>query len=172
MTVNSKLWEMAGEKYFFLFYWSKMWNAGGGGRVNIIPFLRFFVKNSNLILHISKISVPGGEVGGGGVCKLLLKFLADISFFVSQPLNDSNFWTTCPSWMNKLFSLERNYLVFIYYAFHRLSCDIFADICSFLSVLGKIHRVASFNFIQPNSMFLVYIWPIMCYQYEDLSKEQ
>ena len=79
---------------------------------------------------------------------LWLKFLAEVSFFLSQPLDGSNFRTTCLIWMNNL-SLEIYYVVvFKYYVFDHISCDIFARACNFSSISGKIHHVASFNPIQ------------------------
>ena len=93
----------------------------------------------------------------GLVGRVWLKPLAGVIFFVDQSLKDSNFrslvrfgWIT-PYW--KAFMLLFSN---IYYAFDHLSCDIFAA-SSFSPISGKIRNVASFNPIQPHSLFLVYL---------------
>ena len=44
-----------------------------------------------------------------------------------------------------------------FHAFHRFSCDIFADVSSFSSILGKVRYLVFFNPTQPHLMFLVYL---------------
>ena len=88
-----------------------------------------------------KISVPGVYEG----CDW--NFLLTSAFSASnfQPLNGSNFWTTCPIWMSNS-SLESYYVVvFKYYAFEHLSCDSFADVSSFSLISEKISLAASFK---------------------------
>ena len=87
--------------------------------------------------------------------------MAEIScwcqLFVFQHLSGSNFWITCPTWMNNL-SSERYYVfVFKYYTFDHFSFDLFADVSIFSSISGKICHVASLNLIQLHLMFLVYL---------------
>ena len=70
-------------------------------------------------------------------CRVWLNFLDDVNFYVSQPLNGSNFLTICPIWMNNPSMKNYYVIVFKYYVFHNLSCDVFADVSIFLSFYEK-----------------------------------
>ena len=106
-----------------------------------------------------------------GVCNVWLIFLTDINIFISEPLNCSNSWTTFPVLMNN--SLLESYyvVVFTFYAFGHLSCDIYGDVSSFY--LFHENRYFMWHLLTPFNP-IWYFWytycPPMCYQFVELSR--
>ena len=101
----------------------------------------YFLKFS--FTYFAKFPYLGGSVGCGWNF-LLASAFSSLNF---QPLNGFNFWTTCLIWINKPSLESYCVVVFKYYAFEHVLCDVFADVSSFSLISGKIRHVALINLI-------------------------
>ena len=82
------------------------------------------------------------------VGRIWLKFLAEVSFFVYQPLKGSNFRTSCPIWMNNPL-LEGFYVVVFKYLLCVWSSFMWYFCCR--QFFTDFRKNMQCSFIQPHS---------------------